>query len=156
MPALRAPFEHVEPQSPRSPNLRSAQPILRNLDISLRQEERRWRVRYARKNKEPDQRHGNGENSVDDKEPPPPWHSPNSREVGVCGCLEIPADHLAKWIADEPGPGALEQVGAGVPRAWICPVKLVSINDQSWNLPKMKCVPAKTGASNMPTRNRKA
>lgn len=115
MPPLQRTLEDVKTQLSWSTDLRSASSLFCQVYITFAQIKRAWRVRNPRKYHKPNQGHGDGEDAIDNEEPSPARHAPNTRQVCV-GCrLEITRDHRTQWIANEPCSSSLEEFWPRVP-----------------------------------------
>lgn len=160
MPPLQRPLKDIQPKLSRSSYVRPPRPFFGQCNVILSQIKRPWWVWDAGEDDKTDQCHGNGEDTVDDKQPSPSRHARYSREIGVCCSLEISADHWAEWVAYKPHSSSLEEFGARVPWSFLLLAFILNScfpGSMRWEyIPKIKWVPAKTGASNMPTKNRSA
>lgn len=115
MPPLHRPLKNIQIQFPGPSNLESLRPLLGQRNILIGQIKGLWRIRYTGKHEIANECNGDGEYTVNNEKPAPAGHAADAGEVGVCGCLEVAADHTTQRVADKPHAGAFEEFGAGVP-----------------------------------------
>lgn len=108
MPPTQAPLEHLQIELARAGDLGPLETLLGEADLALRQEKGLGGVGDPGEQEEPREGHGYGDDAVDDEEPPPARHAADPGQVRVRRRLEVPADHGAERIADEPRAGSLE------------------------------------------------
>lgn len=115
MPTAQRPLEHVQFELSGSSDAKPLQTALGQLSVILSEVERPRRVRNPREDDIAQQRNGDREYAVDDKQPSPPRHAPDTREVRVGGGLQVAADHGTQGITDEPRASAAEELRAAIP-----------------------------------------